>query len=100
MKVLVERKLPNVGKCEITLEVYDEGGELVCAVYQLEGTITAGPKAWLGIVRSELTTIEGVAREVGCKELRMAGRFTQKMFPDYQPYTPLSGLPGLRKELS
>ncbi len=99
MKFLVERSLPNVGKCEITLEVYEEGGELVCAVYQLEGKIAAKPKAWLGIVRTELQTIEGVAREAGCKELRMAGRFKNSIFPDYQPYEPSSGLDGLRKRL-
>jgi hypothetical protein len=99
MKFLVERQLPDIGKCEITLEVYEENDALICAVYQLEGTIKAKPKAWLGVVRTELATLEGVAREAGCAEMRMAGRFKNSIFPDYEPFEPSSGLDGLRKRL-
>ncbi len=99
MKFLVERALPDVGKCEITLEVYEEDEALICAVYQLAGSIKANPKAWLNIVRTELATLEGVAREAGCAEMRMAGRFKNSIFPDYEPFEPISGLDGLRKRL-
>lgn len=101
MKFLVKRAVPGVGECEITLEVYQEADDprMIAAVYQLDGRINLPPKAWLQTIRAELQTIENVARDAGCAELRMVGRFTQKMFPDYEPYEPLSGLPGLRKAL-
>lgn len=99
MKLLVERSIPGIGVCEITLEVYEEDGRIIGAVYQVDGRVALPPKAWLATMRAELLIIENVAREAGCVELRMAGRFTKRMFPDYEPYEPLSGLPGLRKAL-
>lgn len=99
---LPRRVVDGVGWGDIVLEVYQEADDprVVGAVYDLEGEINLKPKAWLALVRAELKLIEDEARKAGCTELRMVGRFTQKMFPDYQPYEPLSGLPGLRKELS
>lgn len=99
MKLLVRRALPDVGECEITLEVYQEDERMIGAIYQLDGKINLRPKAWLRLVRDELRTIETVAKDAGCVELRMAGRFKRNIFPDYQPFEPLSGAPGLRKEL-
>ena len=93
------RALAGIGQCEITLEVYKEGDRLICGIFLIEGTINAKPKAWLQIVRSELRTLETIAREAGCEEVRMPGRFTTNIFPDYAPYEPSSGLPGLRKDL-
>lgn len=105
MKLLVTRSRPGLGECEITLEVYqeidaDDTKRMICAVYQLTGQLRAPPKAWLRVMREELATLETIAREAGCVEMRMAGRFKQNIFPDYQPYEPASGLDGLRKELT
>ena len=96
---LPPRVMEGVGRADIILEVYEEEKRIVGAVYDLEGEIRLPPKAWLSLVRSELRLIEDEARKAGCVELRMVGRFTRRMFPDYEPYEPLSGLPGLRKAL-
>jgi hypothetical protein len=96
---LPPRIIDGVGRADIVLEVYEVDERLIGAVYDVEGEIHLPPKAWLALVRSELKLIEEEARKGGCTELRMVGRFTQRMFPDYQPYTPVSGLPGLRKAL-
>jgi hypothetical protein len=102
MKVpLPPRIVPGVGEANIILDVYQEADSprIIGAIDDLKGRINLPPKAWLALVRSELKIIEDEARKARCTELRMVGRFTQKMFPDYEPYTPLSGLPGLRKAL-
>jgi hypothetical protein len=91
--------MDGVGHADIIMEVYEENDRLVSAVYDLEGETNLPPKAWLKLVRMVLRLIEDEARKAGCTELRMVGRFTNKMFPDYEPYEPLSGLPGLRKAL-
>ena len=98
---LPTRAVPGVGEAEIILEVYQEADDprMIAAIYDLEGRIDLPPKAWLARVRDELKLIEDQARKAGCSELRFVGRFTNRMLPDYEPYEPLSGLPGLRKAL-
>ena len=101
MKFEVERSAPGIGAVRIILDIYQEQDDprMIAAVHDLEGTIRLPPKAWLATVRTELKLIEDEARKAGCSELRFVGRFTRRMFPDYEPYEPLSGLPGLRKAL-
>lgn len=104
MKCTVTRTLPDIGECEIVFDVYEEisaeDSRMICAVYQLEGTIKAQPKAWLKIVRSELQTLERIARDAGCRELRMAGRDWSRIFPDYEKHPLGAGKNVLRKVLS
>lgn len=101
MRFVLRRIVPGVGEADLVLEVYQEADDprFIAAIYDLEGTIDLKPKAWLRRVREELALIEEQARKAGCSELRFVGRFTNRMFPDYEPYEPLSGLPGLRKAL-
>lgn len=98
---LPPRVVPGVGEGRVILDVYQETDDprIIAAIHELEGRVSLPPKAWLRVVREELKLIEDEARNAGCSELRFVGRFTQKMFPDYEPYEPLSGLPGLRKAL-
>lgn len=98
---LPRRVVPGIGEALVILDLYQEAEDprIIAAIHELEGRISLPPKAWLRVVRAELKLIEDEARNAGCSELRFVGRFTQKMFPDYEPYEPLSGLPGLRKAL-
>ena len=85
------------GEVQITLQVFEEDGRLVCGIKYVDGAIPARPKAWLKAVREEVDKIAGLAREAGCRELRIAGRDWSRVFPDYEP---LDGVPnGLTKEL-
>jgi len=102
MQATVRRVLP-CGEATILFRVYDEGETepytRVCEVRRLDGFIHLKPKAWLSLVRSEIRIIEKVARDVGCDEVRMSGRFTAQILPDYEPYTALDGSPCLKKRL-
>jgi hypothetical protein len=98
MEATVRRVLP-CGEATILFHVYDEAATRVCEVRKLDGHIDLKPKAWLSLVRSEIKIIEKVARDVGCDEVRMSGRFNAKMLPDYEPYTALDGSPCLKKRL-
>jgi hypothetical protein len=103
MKCEVRRVLPH-GEATIRFEIYDEGETepytRVCAIDQLNGKSSLKPKALLSLFRGELALLEGVAKEAGCAEMRFVGRFTQKMFPDYEQYTTADEAVGLRKRLT
>lgn len=98
MKCEARRVLP-CGEATIRFEIYAEGDIHVCAIDQLDGVIRLKPKAWLSLVRGELLALEGIAKEAGCAEMRMAGRFTRKMLPDYEEYTSVDGSRCLKKRL-
>jgi hypothetical protein len=91
-------RLPE-GAGLVTMEVYEEAERMICAIDQIDGWLNLQPKAWLKAMRTELTKIEDIAKSAGCVEMRFAGRFSQKMFPDYEPYEPALSENGLRKVL-
>lgn len=81
----------------VTLEIYAEDGKQICGINRIEGQLRLPPKAWLKAMRNELTKIEGIARDAGCAEMRVAGRNWHRILTDY---SPLAGVPnGLRKAL-
>ena len=85
------------GTATVTLELYEENGELICGVLDLKGKFDRG--AFIASVRREMKTIENLARDAGCVEMRMAGRDWSRVLTDYEP------LPGgeknrLRKRLT
>jgi hypothetical protein len=89
------------GDAEVVLHVqlYDQDGQTVFGIYTIEGRIPLKPKQWLKTVRSGLQELEWLAREAGCTEVRMVGRFKKNMLPDYDEYKPANGGYGLRKAL-
>jgi hypothetical protein len=81
-----------------TFEIYEEDGKRVCGLQQLEGRFDLPPKQWLRMVRAEMTKLEGIARDAGCAEMRIAGRDWSRVLPDYEPLP--GGKPNrLRKRL-
>lgn len=85
------------GAAVLNLEVYEESGEMICAIRHMVGEINALPKRWLGAVRREIGNIEALVRNAGCAELRVAGRDWSRILTDYEP---LPGIPNrLRKRL-
>lgn len=99
MKRETRRIIPGIGEAVVRFKIYSENGAMVCVVDQLDGCVDLPPKKWLSLMRGELRLLEGAAREVGCTEMRFVGRFTKRMFPDYEPYTAIDGGAGLRKAL-
>lgn len=99
MKGEVRRAVPEIGEAVIRFEVYSEDGRMICAIDQLDGHIKLRPKAWLSLVRGELTLLERIAKDAGCDEMRMAGRFNRRMFPDYEDYETFRGDRAIRKRL-
>lgn len=88
----------DAGEVAVTFELYEEAGELICGIYQFEGVMPFPPKTWLKLIRTEIKTIERLARDAGCVELRLGGRDWSRILPDYEP---LDGIPnGLRKRLT
>jgi hypothetical protein len=53
-------------------EIYEENGTLVCGLLDLKGRFKLPPKQWLRMVRAEMTKLEGIARDAGCAEMRIA----------------------------
>lgn len=85
------------GRVEVTLEVNDEGDQRVCGLRRLAGTINLPPKAFRAAVRAEISTIEKLAKNAGCTEMRHVGRGWNHILDDYEP---IPGVPhGLRKRL-
>ncbi len=74
-----------MGVARVILEVFREGDELVCGIYKLWGRTTLGPRAFIRLMREEMTTLERIARDAGCTQMRLAGRDWSRVFPDYQP---------------
>lgn len=81
----------------MVLEVFEEEGRKVCGIRKVRGAITLAPKAWVAAVRAEVATIEGIARDAGCEEMRIAGRDWSKPLAGmgYEPFPAISN--GLRK---
>jgi hypothetical protein len=80
--VPVRRRPYGVGR--IILECYPEGDETVCGVYKLWGKSTLGPKAFVAFMRREMTTLEQIARDAGCTQMRVAGRNWSRVLNDYE----------------
>ena len=81
----------------LVFEIYEENGKTICGVLDMKGAFERG--AMMATVRREMKTIEALARDAGCAELRLAGRDWSRVLKDYEP------LPGgepnrLRKRLT
>jgi hypothetical protein len=81
----------------VTLEVYQENGEMVCGLRFIEGEIRLPPKAMRRAIVAELQSIEQAARESGCTEMRHAGDDRAWCLPGYEPMPELRN--GRRKRL-
>ena len=77
----------------LTLEVFEEDGEVICGLRWLEGMIVIGGKSLFRAFVEELAEIEKRAKAAGCREIRHSGDLRSRLFPDYQPK------PGLRNGL-
>jgi len=69
----------------VTLQIFDEADCRVCGIYRIEGRVALRPKAWLAAIRSEIQTIERIAKDAGCHELRVSGRDWRRVLTDYEP---------------
>lgn len=81
----------------VTLQVYEENDELVCGLRWMEGTIDLKPKAMRAAMLAELATIEQIAKDAGCVEIRHAGDDRGVFLPGYKPFPALRN--GRRKRL-
>lgn len=66
-------------------EAYQEGGRIVCGIYDIEGTVKAGPKAFVSALREELRNLEQSAKANGAHVFRIGGRWGRRVVPDYEP---------------
>lgn len=73
------------GVARVILEVFREGEETVCGLYKLWGRTRLGPKAFAAFMRKEMTTLEQIARDAGCTQMRVAGRNWARVLTDYEP---------------
>jgi hypothetical protein len=81
----------------VTLQVFEEGPDIVCGLRRIEGRIDLRPKALRAAVREELTKIEAVCRSAGITEMRHAGDARAWALPDYEEFPALRN--GRRKRL-
>jgi hypothetical protein len=81
----------------VTLQLCDDGDEIVCGLRWIEGQMTLGPKAMRAAITEELSKIEAIAREAGCTEMRHAGDDRGWCLPGYEPMPELPH--GRRKRL-
>ena len=88
--------LPNGGG-HVTLEIYADEGRMVCGIFQIEGRLKEPPRQWVRTIRAELMKLEGIARDAGCEEIRVAGRDWSRVLTDYTPFDGVRN--GLRKAL-
>lgn len=88
--------LPNDGWATLLLEVYEQDGRKICGIRELRGELDLPPKSWLRTVRAEMVKLEGLIRQSGCNEIRLAGRW-RGVFPGYEPFDGLDR--GYRKVL-
>lgn len=79
------------------LQVFESEGRKVCGIYKASGRITLSPKAWLAAVRAEVKVMEGIAKDVGCEEMRLSGRDWSRVLQGmgYEAFPALRN--GLRK---
>jgi len=61
-------------------------GERAVWVVHLGGKVEGGPKQRRAFMQQAVRSIEDMAREIGCDEVRMEGRVSTwgRLFPDYQ----------------
>ena len=87
------------GEVVVTLELFqeEEGGPMVCGLRSLSGSTNCGPKALRAAMLAELATIEELARDAGCTEMRHAGEDRAWCLPGYEPMDGLRN--GRRKRL-
>ncbi len=79
------------------LRVDNDADRMVCWIGYLGGKHNGGPKAFASLVRTIVSLIEDKAREIGCNEIRLGGRFWGNILTDYEPYSGMTN--GLRKAL-
>lgn len=86
------------GSVMMVVQVFEEAdGTKVLGIKQMFGSIKAPPKAWVAAVREEVAKIEGVARNAGCDEMRIAGRDWSRILSDFETCDGLTN--GIRKRL-
>jgi hypothetical protein len=85
IRIVVHVKRRPYGVARVVLEVFAEGNETVCGIYKLWGRSTLGPKAFADFMRKEMTTLERIARDAGCTQMRVAGRDWSRVLTDYHP---------------
>lgn len=81
----------------VTLELFEDGRDMICGLRFMAGTITLGPKAMRAAMLTELAKIEQIARVAGCSEMRHAGEDRAWCLPGYEPMSGLRN--GRRKRL-
>lgn len=84
------------GTVEIEMETFCYGDEMVCAVFDLRGRINV-KRHWHRLIRAHMRRLERIARESGCREMRVAGRNWSRVLLDYEPFDGVAN--GLRKVL-
>jgi hypothetical protein len=72
------------GYMTFRFEAYEEAGRIVCGVYDIEGEVKAGPKAFVKALREELRNLEQSAKANGAHEFRIGGRWGRRVVPDYE----------------
>lgn len=81
----------------LTIEVYEEDGQLICGIRNVLGFLDEPPKKWLRTIRQAFRVVCDKARDAGCVEIRLCGRDWSSVLPELEPF---EGLPnGLRKRL-
>jgi hypothetical protein len=81
----------------VTLQVVEDGGEMICGLRHIEGEIDLPPRAMMAAFSEELAKIERIARDAGCAEMRHSGDDRKWFLPGYEPMAELKN--GRRKRL-
>ncbi len=84
------------GRVELVFEVYGDGDHMVCGIYELRGRINVR-RHWYRLVRAHVRRLERIAKQSGCREMRVAGRNWSRILIDYEPFDDAPN--GLRKVL-
>lgn len=72
------------GRICVTLEVFEDAGEIICGLRSIDGEIVAGPKAARAAIVEELEKIERRVKAAGCVEMRHAGENRGWVLPGYE----------------
>lgn len=81
----------------VTLQVFRENGVMVCGLRFIEGRIDLPPRAMRKAIIAELATIEKIAKDAGCTEMRHAGDDRAWCLPGYERMPEIKN--GRRKRL-
>lgn len=73
-------------KMKFRFEAYMDDGRIICGIYDIEGEVRTGPKAFVKALREEMKRLEDGARANGAHEFRIGGRWARRVVPDYEPY--------------